>query len=188
MTCLESKDWIDRYLDADLDPVEQARFEEHLAACGTCQQELAQTRALFTVLGSLQEVPVATGFHKEVLAGLPRRAASPAARWILATQVALTLALLVIAYPTVAGWYARASAWLSPGWLSAQATVVAAWAKSTWAWLALNLAVDLKAVWPRGLGLPWPQAALVVLALVGFWALGNRLLLAGKPNGIGGTR
>jgi anti-sigma factor RsiW len=188
MTCLENKDWIDRYLDGDLDPGEQARFEDHLAGCQVCQRELAQTRALFGVLGNLQEEAVDVNFHKEVLAGLPRRSASPAARWILAAQVALTLALLVIAYPTIAGWYARASDWFSPGWLSAQITLVAAWAKDTWVWLESNLAVDLGAVWPRGFGLPWPQAILIALALVGFWVLGNRLLLAGKPNGIGGTR
>ena len=94
MTCLQSKDWIDRYLDGELGPAEQAQFEEHLAACEACQRELAETRALFTVLGSLQEAPEPADFHQKVLAGLPHRPAAPAARWILATQVALTLALL----------------------------------------------------------------------------------------------
>ena len=188
MTCLESKNLIDRYLDGELGPGGQAQFEEHMAACEACQRELAQTRALFAVLGSLQDAPVTSDFHQQVLAGLPHRLATPVTRWILATQVALTLALLVIAYPTVAGWYARFSDWFSPGWLSAQITVVAAWAQNTWAWLASNLTIDLKEVWPRGLGLPWPLAALIVLTLVGFWVVGNRLLLASKPNGIGGTR
>jgi anti-sigma factor RsiW len=188
MTCLESKDWIDPYLDDELNPGELARFEEHLAECEVCQRELAQTRALFSVLGDLQDEAVDLDFHKEVMVGLPRHSASPAARWILVVQAAITVLLLVIAYPTVVGWYARASDWLSPGWLSGQLALVAAWAKETWTWLASILTVDLSTIWPRGFDLPWPQAILIALALAGFWVLGNRLLLGGKPNGIGGTR
>jgi anti-sigma factor RsiW len=188
MACLESRDWIDRYLDGELDSGEQAQFEEHLVDCEVCQRELAQTRALFSVLADLQDEVVDLSFHKEVLAGLPRQPPSPATRWVLAVQVAITVLLLILAYPTVAGWYALASDRLSPGWLSGQLAFVAAWAERTWSWLASILAVDLSTIWPRGFGLPWPQAILIALALVGFWALGNRLLLGGKPNGIGGTR
>lgn len=188
MTCFENKDWIDRYLDGEVDPAEKAQIEEHLAECQVCQRELAQTRALFAVLGDLQDEAVDVDFHEAVMAGLPRRSASPAVRRILAAQVALTVLLLAVAYPTVAAWYARAGDWLSPGWLSAQVAIVVAWAKGTWAWMAAPLAVDLSTIWPKGFGLPWQHAILIALALVGFWILGNRLLLAGKPNGIGGTR
>jgi anti-sigma factor RsiW len=188
MTCLENKDWIDPFLDGELDPGEVVQIEEHLAECETCQRELDQARALFVVLDNLQEQAVDTGFHKEVMAGLPRRSASPAARWILVAQVALTVLFLAIGYPTMADWYVQASTWITPGWLSAQLAFAAAWAKGTWAWLSTLLTIDLGTIWPKGFGLPWPQATLIALALVGFWVLGNRLLLAGKPNGIGGSR
>ena len=186
MTCFENEDWVDRYLDGRLSPAEQARFEEHLAACPACQGEVTRLSAVFSALGLLQPVPAPTNFRAEVMAGLPRPTALPVARWLLLAQAAATLLLLVLALPTLRAWYAHVSAWLSPGWLSRTAADVAAWGRNAWASLAPALILDLNLSWPKGLGLAWPQAAILAMVLVGLWVLGNRLLLTTEPNGRGG--
>jgi anti-sigma factor RsiW len=179
MTCFENEDWIDRYLDGRLSPAEQARFEEHLAACPTCQGKVTQLSAVFATLDLLQEVSVPTNFRTQVMAGLPRRAASPVAGWLLLAQAAATLLLLALALPTLRAWYARISVWLAPGWLST-------WGRDAWASLAPALTLDLNLNWPEGLGLAWAQAAILAVVLVGLWVLSNRLLLTAESNGRGG--
>jgi anti-sigma factor RsiW len=186
MTCFENEDWVDRYLDGRLSPAEQARFEEHLAACPTCQGKVTQLGTVFAALDLLQEVPAPANFRAQVMTGLPRRAASPVARWLLLAQAAAALLLLALALPTLRAWYARVSVWLSPGWLSRTAADVAAWGRNAWASLAPALILDLNLSWPKGLGLAWPQAAILAMVLVGLWVLGNRLLLTTEPNGRGG--
>lgn len=187
MTCLENEEWINRYVDGELDPAEQKRFEQHLAGCHACQQELAQTRALFAVLQGLEDAPVPTGMASEVLEGLTPQAAPRVSRWILIAQAATTLLLLCLAYPRLASWYEQVAAWFAPGWLFAQFAQAAAWGRELWIWLSGVLAGGLTWSWPRGFGLAWPQAALMAVALVGLWWLGNRLLLAPGSNGTGGT-
>ena len=187
MTCFENEDWIDHYLDGRLSPAEQARFEEHLAACPACQGEVTRLSAVFSALGLLQPVPAPTNFRAEVMAGLPRRAASPVARWLLLAQATATLLLLALALPTLRAWYAQVSVWLAPGWLSRTAADVAAWGRDVWASVAPALTLDLNLSWPKGFGLAWPQAAILAVALVGLWVLGNRLLLTAESNGRGGT-
>lgn len=186
MSCFEHEDWIDRYLDGRLSAAEQARFEEHLAGCPSCQRDVTQLSTLCTALDLLQEVPAPAGFRAEVMAGLPRRVAQPATRWVLVAQAAATLLLLALAYPTLKGWYAQVSGWFAPGWLSQTVTDVAAWSRAAWASLAPALTVDLDLSWPQGFGLGWPQAAILAVALVGLWALGNRLLFSAESNGTGG--
>lgn len=187
MTCLGNEDRINCYLDGELSPPEMEQFEEHLAGCQACQRELARARALFAVLDGLQEAPVPAGFGQEVLAGLRCQPASSLGRWILIAQVAATLVLLALAYPTLTAWYVRANAWFAPGWLSNQVAAAVAWARTMQAWLAGALTADLEQAWPPGFGLTWPQAAFIALALVGLWAVSNRLLFANQPNGTGGT-
>jgi anti-sigma factor RsiW len=187
MACFQDEDWIDRYLDGELSPPNQERFEEHLAGCQTCQRDLAQARALFAVLEGLQDAPAPQDLLKEVLAGLPSRPAARAMRWLLVAQAAAALLLLGLAYPQWTAWVQRLSAWFSPGWLSHQVDQAAAWGRDTWTWLAGALAVDVSWSWPTGFGLTWPQAAAAALALVGLWWLGNRLLLAPGPNRTGTT-
>jgi anti-sigma factor RsiW len=187
MTCLGHEESINRYLDGALGPSEQAHFERHLAGCQVCQTELAQTRALFAVLDGLQEVTAPADLSEAVLEGLPRPPASPLGRWLLATQAAVTVVLLALSYPTLKAWYGRTGAWLAPGWLSNMVADVAAWGQSTSQGLIPTLPVSALPAWPEGLGLTWPQATLMAVALVGLWALGNRLLLAARPNGTGGT-
>jgi anti-sigma factor RsiW len=187
MTCFENEDWIDLYLDGRLSPAEQARFEEHLAGCPTCQGKVAQLSTVFAALDLLQPVPVPADFRAQVMAGLPRHMASPVARWLLLAQAAASLLLLALALPTLRAWYAQVSAWLAPGWLSRIAADVTAWARGVWASVVPALTLDLNLSWPQGLGLAWPQAAILAVALVGLWVLGNRLLLTAASNARGGT-
>jgi anti-sigma factor RsiW len=42
------------YLDGELSPQEQDRFEEHLASCPSCAEELAQTRRLKEELAAME--------------------------------------------------------------------------------------------------------------------------------------
>ena len=98
-----------------------------------------------------------------------------------------TMALLALAYPLLAGWYAQIGGWLAPGWLSQLFADAVVRGRDTWAWLVSKFTVSIDLTWPKGLGLTWPQAALLALALVGLWWLGNRLLLTTETNHNGGT-
>jgi anti-sigma factor RsiW len=187
MRCLGNEDWLNRYLDGELDPSVQARLEEHLAVCEACQRELAQTRVVFASLESLQAVPVPAGFTDDVLAGLPRQSASPVAWGVLAAQVIASVILLALALPTLKAWYQQASVWLAPGWLSESVSTVMLAAGEVWTQFTLALTPNIELTWPQGFGLTWPQAAVMALALGGFWVLGNRLLLVTERNGTGGT-
>lgn len=187
MTCPGNNERINRYLDGELGPAERAQFEEHLSSCAACQRELAQTRALFAVLDGLQAAPAPIDLRAEVLAGLPQRQTATLGRWMLAAQALATLLLLALAWPTLQSWYEQQlAAWFAPGWLADLAGEAAAWGSDTWDWLTSMLALDIGLAWPRGWGLTWPQAALMIVALVGFWVLGNRLLLAHKLDETGG--
>ena len=187
MICSEHEARIHEYLDNELSPVERVRFEEHLAVCPGCQQQVASARALFAALGGLQPVEEPAGFRESVLAGLPFRAAQPIGQWVLAAQLVLTMALLALAYPLLATWYERVEGWLVPGWLSNILADLVARSGDAWAWLVSTFLVSIDLTWPRGLGLAWPQAALLALALFGLWWLGNRLLLATEANHNGGA-
>lgn len=186
MTCFGNEDKINRYLDGEMDALERTRFEEHLADCRACQQELAQTRALFTVLEGLQEAPAPANLLEEVLSGLPTRPAPGVGRWILVAQAAATVILLAVAYPRLVTWYAYVDAWFAPGWLSNRVAEVVTWGKDVWTWLVEALTGNIEWTWPQGFGLTGWQAALMAVALAGLWWLGNRLLLATRTNRTGG--
>jgi anti-sigma factor RsiW len=187
MVCTEQETPFHEYLDNELTPAERARFEEHLATCPSCQRELASARSLFASLEGLQPVQEPDGFKEGVLAGLPRRTPLPLGRWILAGQMVVTLALLILAYPQLATWYAQIGGWLAPGWLSHLFADAAAQGKDAWASLLSTFTASIDLTWPKGLGLTWPQAALLALVLVGLWWMGNRLLLVTEANHNGGT-
>jgi predicted anti-sigma-YlaC factor YlaD len=187
MPCTEHETPIHDYLDNELAPAERARFEERLASCPNCQQEVASARSLFAALEGLQPVQEPAGFKEGVMAGLPRRPPLHLGRWILAGQMVVTVALLVLAYPLLASWYQRIGRWLAPGWLCHLLADAAARGRDAWASLLSTYTVSIDLTWPKGLGLTWPQAALLTLVLVGLWWLGNRLLLVTEANRNGGT-
>jgi anti-sigma factor RsiW len=186
MTCLKDEEWINRYLDGELSPSERRRFQQHLAGCPACQRDLARTRALFAVLEGLQDAPVPAGLPNEVLGGLSPQPAPRFSLWVLAAQVAATLLFLGLAYPQLAIWYEQLGTWFAPGWLSSQIAHVAAWGRDVRTWLVEVPASHLRWSWPQGFGLTWSQAAVIVVALISLWWIGNQLLLAGRSNRTGG--
>jgi anti-sigma factor RsiW len=188
MTCQDFQDRINRYLDGELTPSERALFEEHLTACPVCQHELNQMQALFAVLDALQAVEVPSSFGREVLVGLPHTATLHRGRWILVAQVAVSLILLALAFPTWQAWYGQVTVRLAPGWLYTTMETLATRGQGIWAEMTSTLRVDLPIAWPKGFGLTWAQAGLMTLTLAGLWWLANRSLLAPESNRTGGTR
>jgi hypothetical protein len=187
MSCQKYSDWIDPYLDGELDSSSAAGFEQHLAGCPDCQHELAQVRAIFTILDSLQDEPAPSHLSRQVMAGLPVGAGAPWLRWVLAGQVVATAGLLLLAYPTLAAWSAQAGQWLEPGWLSNLVRTAGHRLGELWGAAASTLAlVDVWAL-PQGLDLNLTQAAVAAVVLAGMWFAGNRLLFA-QSNQTGGTR
>lgn len=53
LSCQELVELVTEYLEGALDPVQLARFEHHLAACGKCRQYLEQLRQTIRVTGTL---------------------------------------------------------------------------------------------------------------------------------------
>jgi anti-sigma factor RsiW len=93
--------WLDAYMDGELDAVQIRQAEAHLKSCPACALELGQRRALSQVL---REAPAPAGgkseqrFVSEIALRLPRtmpaiRAVGrPTAVWMMAPPVALLLA------------------------------------------------------------------------------------------------
>ena len=186
MTCLGRRDDIYRYVDEDLNQEERAELEAHLAACHTCQTELEAAKAVFAVLTELRDVPVPTGIRDAVLAGLPEPRGARVLRWVLAAQALATIVLLLLIYPTLAGWHAGLYEWLLHMWAAAPV--------SAWAVAGIELWHDLsgvalatgRALLARGGSLSWPQAAVVLALCIGSCLAANLVLLRNGHKGIGG--
>ncbi|MBN2169827.1 MAG: zf-HC2 domain-containing protein [Candidatus Krumholzibacteriota bacterium] len=88
------------YLAGDLDAAEREAFEEHLAACPACREEMAALRALLAGLRSLPRSAPPASLVAATKARLRRRAASaPRAAWlwpVAAAAVMLALALAML--------------------------------------------------------------------------------------------
>ena len=186
MKCLGRRDDIYRYLDQDLTQEERAELEAHLAACRTCQTELKAAKAVFAALTELSDVPVPAGIHDAVLAGLPEARGSRVLRWVLAAQAVVTVVLLLLIYPTLAGWNAALSEWLLH--IRAAAPV------SAWAAAGVELLHDLsgialaggRALLTRGGPLSGPQVAVGLALCIGSCLAANLVLLRNGRTGIGG--
>jgi len=65
ITCRQFVELVTRYLDGALDPAEEARFAEHLAACDGCDRYLAQFRRTIDAVGHLpaDSIPAGTRDH-----------------------------------------------------------------------------------------------------------------------------
>ncbi len=95
------------YLDRALDPAAHAGVEAHLAGCSTCTARLAELQALFTALEALPDVPLQRDLSLAVVEAIrPARVASPALQWAVVAQLAAAVALLVFAWPKIAGQFA----------------------------------------------------------------------------------
>lgn len=53
LTCQELVELVTAYLEGVMSPVEQARFEQHVAGCTGCQHYLAQMRQTVRLMGTL---------------------------------------------------------------------------------------------------------------------------------------
>ena len=186
MICQDKEAWLNRYLDGEMDAEETGAFEEHLAGCPACRHELAEMRALFAALGGLADAPPDAAFAGDVMAGLPRRRMPAAARQLVALQAVASVVLLALAYPTLAAGYEWVGTWFAPGRLGMLFEEMAAALADAWQ-QALSGLPAVEITRPRGLGLAWPQATLLALALLAIWAVCNRLLLSEKVERRGGT-
>ncbi len=68
LSCQELVELVTDYLEGNLPPVEQRRFEEHLAGCTGCTIYLDQMRKTIHLLGRLTEETVAPEAKEELLA------------------------------------------------------------------------------------------------------------------------
>jgi anti-sigma factor RsiW len=71
MECLEVREQLSAWLDAELDEATAALLSAHVAKCEACQREWHQLTALETALGELR-APVPSGLAEKVLAQVQR--------------------------------------------------------------------------------------------------------------------
>ena len=74
-------------LDGRLSGRSTARTARHLAACDSCQEELAGWQTLFSELETLGELPPSDGFSDRVMAGITVRAPAPGVRTPMAARI-----------------------------------------------------------------------------------------------------
>jgi anti-sigma factor RsiW len=188
-----SEDVLNMYLDGELSGGERDRVEVHLAVCDACRVEFSALQQLFVALDEL--VPArAPDLVPRVLSRIesplpqPRM---PASR--LRPLPWLTAALQAIAMMALLAWGWRQltdqwsmvndsflpeavnAAWSQASvWAQTQWTAISAWPSTAWAevqaWLTrLSTSADLP--------LPLNQVAVLGVALVFVWLLGNVVLL-----------
>jgi len=73
MECARMREFLSEYIDGTLDAHTKALVEEHLQACGECEQELASLKAVVKELGSLEQVEAPKDFLDKVHERIERR-------------------------------------------------------------------------------------------------------------------
>jgi hypothetical protein len=73
MECDEIKELLSEYVDDMLDPETKAVVDEHLSACGDCQQELVSLKALVSDLDSLESVEAPKDFLDQLHERMEKR-------------------------------------------------------------------------------------------------------------------
>ncbi|MDH3676057.1 MAG: zf-HC2 domain-containing protein [Anaerolineae bacterium] len=178
---------IHRYLDNELTPVEKEAFLGHLEQCPACQAQLVRLETLFAELASLEEVLPPVDVTPQVMAGLPSIDSARRYAWIgrlaLASQIAIGLVLILVAWPminTAVNSQVIWQAWLEIAnviqSLNSWATDFVVTANS---WIATQ--------WPPNLGLAEYNIApgLAVFLIAGLslgWLIGNGVLLRHNPS------
>ena len=66
MNCQEVKELSSDYLDQRLAPSQVVPLEEHVKSCLACGQELAQLRAIISIMASLGEIETSPDFLARV--------------------------------------------------------------------------------------------------------------------------
>ena len=188
-----SEDLLNMYLDGELSDGERDSVEAHLAVCNACQAEFSDMQQLFVALDEL-----AVAAAPDLLPGVLKRVGSQPTRpqlpasgfqalpWFTAALQAIT-AMALLAW----GWRHLANLWSTvrnaipaetvrsmwpqvSGWAMAQWTALSAWPGAAWAeiltWMTrLSSSIDLP--------LPLTQVAVLGVALVFVWLLGNGVIL-----------
>ncbi len=180
---------LNEYLDGALAAEQRAAAAGHLAQCLACRSRLAELQALFISLDGLPDLSLRRDLAPAVMQALPRgpavgiRAAADPHRpyfyAIFAAQVLLAVALLSLAWPSVAG---RLAGLIAPAlsWQPRPADLLAA------ARVAPDFAAGLAGLYSltqtlrsasaaAALGLPEPRAGVAGAALL--WLLGHAWLL-----------
>jgi len=67
MACQALVELVTAYLEGYLATAEQARFEEHLATCSSCQKYLEQMRMTLRALNRLPEPSISTEAREQLL-------------------------------------------------------------------------------------------------------------------------
>jgi len=73
MKCREVKDRICCFLEGDLSPALNERFEEHLEACPACRAETEMMRAAFETMEDSPAPDLSESFTADLMAALPDR-------------------------------------------------------------------------------------------------------------------
>ncbi len=94
------------YLDNDLNKDAQLVFEQHVAECQACRQELAELRQLFTAIESVPEFNLRIDLSSSILDAIDKQAGL-SRNWKLATAIQFGLAsiLIIISWPLLSTYY-----------------------------------------------------------------------------------
>ncbi len=68
--CEQTRQWLDAYLDNELDPVNTLKIEQHLLACAACLQAYEEQRALGQVTRAVPRYPAPAGLRERILSAL----------------------------------------------------------------------------------------------------------------------
>ena len=159
------------YLDDALDAKTRAHADAHLAACETCQRELAELRALVSTFEMWRDEPIPRDVSRVVVARLAERPLpANVSRWgalVLGAQIIFATLLFVWALPLVL----RVLSGVSFGALPT---------------LSLSPLTNFAALF-NDFALPFPQLGLWVWGLVVLgagiaWLIGNRLIFSFLQN------
>lgn len=66
MTCNLILDWLDDYLEGQLDPQNSAKFEKHIEACESCRMLIEDLKSMREVMGEMPLMPLPSDFNESL--------------------------------------------------------------------------------------------------------------------------
>jgi predicted anti-sigma-YlaC factor YlaD len=196
-----TEEQLNLYLDGALLPQEQATVEAHLTGCTICQTDLESLQTLFVALDALQPDPLMSDLTSIVLSDVATTRQRAYRRRRLAWGI-LGLQALTIIVLLLFGWAILSKQFIELSQVVPSTALTAIWANlstqgnlfwhtvvAQWQlWLVqmtseiLSLPVKLKPAgdfWPKfaGWSLPASQVAIVGLAALLMWLVGNSIIL-----------
>ncbi len=76
--CDETRQWLDAYLDNELDPVNTLEIEQHLQTCPACSQAYEELRALGAALSTVPRYPTPAALRERIHSALLGEASAEA--------------------------------------------------------------------------------------------------------------